>query len=746
VGKSALINHWLDQMQADDYRGAQRVYGWSFYSQGASADRLVSADPFIDDALRWFGDPDPTQGSPWDKGERLAHLIRQEWTLLILDGLEPLQQPPGPDEGKLTDPSLQALLRELAARNPGLCLISTRLPLAYLTRFPNSARRLDLEHLSAEAGADFLQAQGVKKGSRAELLEASRAFGGHALALTLLGSYLRDAFNGDVRRWRELGPLMAEVQHGGHARRVLQAYEQWLGNGPERAIIRLLGLFDRPADAPSLAALRAAPLIPGLTEALFIVGANGHSPLPERDWNLAVAKLRRARLLAPPGESAPDTLDAHPLVREYFSAQLQTTAPTAWREGHDRLYQPLKATTKEYPDTLVEMAPLFAAVTHGCRAGKHQEVLDEVYWERIRRRNEAYSVKKLGAFSSDLAALANFFVEPWHQPVESLTEADKAVVLGWTGFRLRALGRLAEGRQPIQTALEARIAQEDWKDSAINAGNLSELSLTLGEVAQALVYAQQAVDLADRSGDADQRMINRTTMANGLHQAGRLAEAEAAFAEAEAMQNENQSQYPLLYSLRGFLYCDLLLGQGRFQEVQQRASQTLEWAKQAVEGSLLDIALDILSLGRAYLAEAVSILSPGGPPLLTQASSYLHQAVAGLRQAGQQDDLPRGLLARAELYRWQGAWAKAQADLEEVMDLATRSGMRLFECDAHLEWARLLIAQGRGEDTGGEEAAEDWLAEVRTHVAEAKRLVAETGYHRRDGEVAELEERMKGET
>jgi hypothetical protein len=31
----------------------------------------VSADQFIAAALTWFGDPDPTQGSPWDKGERL---------------------------------------------------------------------------------------------------------------------------------------------------------------------------------------------------------------------------------------------------------------------------------------------------------------------------------------------------------------------------------------------------------------------------------------------------------------------------------------------------------------------------------------------------------------------------------------------------------------------------------------------------------------------------------------------------
>ncbi|MCX6580310.1 MAG: hypothetical protein NT166_09000 [Candidatus Aminicenantes bacterium] len=35
VGKTALIDQWLNQMKTDNYRGAQKVYGWSFYSQGA---------------------------------------------------------------------------------------------------------------------------------------------------------------------------------------------------------------------------------------------------------------------------------------------------------------------------------------------------------------------------------------------------------------------------------------------------------------------------------------------------------------------------------------------------------------------------------------------------------------------------------------------------------------------------------------------------------------------------------------
>src|SRR5260221_3894665 len=114
VGKSTLINHWLRRMATDHYRSAELVFGWSFYRQGTSGG-TSSADEFLDAALHWFGDPDPRLGTGWEKGERLAKLVAHRQTLLVLDGLEPLQNPTGPQEGRLREPSLQALFRELTA-------------------------------------------------------------------------------------------------------------------------------------------------------------------------------------------------------------------------------------------------------------------------------------------------------------------------------------------------------------------------------------------------------------------------------------------------------------------------------------------------------------------------------------------------------------------------------------------------------------------------------------------------------
>jgi hypothetical protein len=98
-------------MAIDQYRSAELVFGWSFYRQGSSGE-TASADEFLDAALNWFGDPDPRLGTAWQKGERLAKLVAHRRTLLVLDGLEPLQNPPGRQEGRVREPSLKALLRQ----------------------------------------------------------------------------------------------------------------------------------------------------------------------------------------------------------------------------------------------------------------------------------------------------------------------------------------------------------------------------------------------------------------------------------------------------------------------------------------------------------------------------------------------------------------------------------------------------------------------------------------------------------
>jgi tetratricopeptide (TPR) repeat protein len=271
--------------------------------------------------------------------------------------------------------------------------------------------------------------------------------------------------------------------------------------------------------------------------------------------------------------------------------------------------------------------------------------------------------------------------------------------------------------------MDMDIASEDWRNAAIAATNLSQLCLSIGDLTQGLKLATLSVELANRSGDGFERISNRTTLADALHQAGRIAEAAVAFREAEEMLMQQQPAYPILYSLRGFQYCDLLLGQSQAQEVKERAGGTLEWVKR--HGGLLDIALDNLSLGRAWLLEAQQV----GTGDTTQAEEFLQRAVDGLRKAGMMEHLLLGLLARAELHRYTAEYGRAERDLAEALRIAARSGRGLHLADCHLESARLQLAQGNKE-------------KAREHWKTAKEMIERMGYHRRDNEVNELAEQL----
>jgi hypothetical protein len=94
--------------------------------------------------------------------------------------------------------------------------------------------------------------------------------------------------------------------------------------------------------------------------------------------------------------------------------------------------------------------------------------------------------------------------------------------------------------------------------------------LSVGEVSAALTTAQQAIVHADQGGGEGQMSIKRAVYAAALHVAGRRAEAEQQFGDAERRQKERRPQYPLLYSLQGYWYCDLLISKGDYVAARDR--------------------------------------------------------------------------------------------------------------------------------------------------------------------------------
>jgi hypothetical protein len=611
VGKTALVNLWRERLRlsSDPDHAPQRVYCWSFQNQGVERAQ-TSSGRFFSHALQWFGAAQQRFNSEHDKGVYLANLINSQRTLLVLDGLEVFQPWNSVLELKdqINDPALFALLKTLAQINIGLCLITTRQPLDKRLLEHGGVVERPLSNLPTQAAVQLLQAAGVK-GKAAQLEPVVQRYQRHAYSLVLLASYLKTYAQGDIRRLDTLPPLLADDSAAnGQGRQIMLAYADALAGKEDLGLLYVVSVFDLAVERGLILELIRA-LTAGYQSALRTLNI---ARLNEAQrWEACFQRLRKQGLLL--GNNA-DWLDLHPLVRDFFRREFQHKYGGIKRIIHLELYAYYKALPeKELPDTLVEMQPLFSAVAHGCAAGWHQQALEEVYWPRIKREGEAYIYHKLGAFSDDLATVAHFFTTPWQTPAASLQEMWQAGVLNWAGFGLRALGRLREAVKPMQANVEMSVQQENWIEAAKGASNLSELQLTLGDLAAAVSSAAQSVAYADKSGDIAYRMIFRTTHADALHQAGQAALARELFQAAEALQQEHQPDYPRLYSLPGFRYCDLLLAQGgdgdsQSAAVLERAEYALEIAKR--NGWLLGTALDQLLLGRAYLQQLVDTVLP----------------------------------------------------------------------------------------------------------------------------------------
>jgi tetratricopeptide (TPR) repeat protein len=411
---------------------------------------------------------------------------------------------------------------------------------------------------------------------------------------------------------------------------------------------------------------------------------------------------------------------------------------------------------------VADLGRLVDAVVHGCHAGRHAEVYREVYRGRIHAGERRDSVKRLGAFGLELGALAAFMERRWDRPNEALERAAQADVLEVAGYDLRALGRLTEALEPAQLALQLDQAGARWDAAAVDASLLAEIELLLGRLDAARDHASTAMELATQAAQEKQndapfrRIVNtHTLLGEVLHYAGNFDESLALFEKAETLQRKRTPKRPQRVALPGARHCTLLLdlatpldgsalgvqalahqslaeARQRCVEVRQRAETLLELAE-SHDFTRFTLGVHRLNVGQAHLGLWLAARGRGMPAeasdvvaLRNQAGAALDQAVDELRQSGRDDALPRTLLARAGLYRFLDNRASAEIDLAEVEELAERSGMRLLACDAHLESARLALA-------GGDAAS------ARTHTGAARAIVTETGYHRRDRELAALD-------
>lgn len=701
TGKSALISEWLKRMQEDDYRGAVWVVGWSFRGQGSPD--YGGGDNFFHHALTCFGDPNPDIGLEHEKALRLRVRIGDRRTLLILDGLEPLQSRPTEWEegGQITDANeaMRRVIRHLATQLNGLCVITSRFSVLDLSDLTASGRAgsvwdIRLPPLDLRPATELLKSRNLH-GPEEQFRSAVHAYQGHPLSLAVLAGVLQRRYGGNVARWREVSGNSEPID------RRLSSLECLLTE-EEKTVMRLMGLFDGPAEAEAIQALRAGGSIPGLTDVL--------KRFDESRWTAVLRNLRDLQLLAEVNDKRPLDLDCHPAVRSYFAKRLEEDQPEACRDGHLCLYKRFKeeGNLKEENPRVINNS--YLAIRHGCKAGLHVEVFDELVWKKMSSQFALRRVNAHGADARDEMTL-RYFVNS----LESEPQCDKAGFDGerkgrlflWAAVVLHVLGRVpaavkfAENARGIFEKTEGtRTRLGFWFSSAY----LSWFLAASGELNRAVELAESCIrgveeDLPD---EPIWKKIALCLHGCMLSYRGEFDVAEKQYRKAMTKECDIPDGFEVVWAILRFHYACLLLERKSYEEAERQAQKLKSAAK---DNPTLEF-LSYQILARMELAKSSErsrrgcVANRENP--LSSAEEHLGKAeeyfVTGrdyLNHGPAHDQTIVNALFMARFYRLRGNLEEAADHLERAEEAV--GPFVLLNMDCLLERAWLLLAQLQSE-------------------------------------------------
>ncbi|MEW5719235.1 MAG: TIR domain-containing protein, partial [Chloroflexota bacterium] len=318
MGKSALAWFWLTQDILKSEIENQKLHGvmwWSFYEGESSFAR------FVDEALKYVSGHEIDAArlpTTYDRAQELRRELQSKRVLFVLDGFErqlrayarldaAYQRDDEADSSRearaCMEPNTARLLRDIAAcTTRAKVLVTSRLIVSNLEDRVGDALagvyKRELKELGHDDAIAFMRAQGVTKGTPAEIATVCETYGNHPLSLRLLSGLI-------ARDTRMPGDIAAAPCHDVHADLVARQHhvlEQSYNALPkkERALLSRIAAFRSPMTYVALAIFNEFG-----DEAKFDAALNGL-----QDWGL----LQR--------DAARNRYNLHPIVRRYAYDQL----------------------------------------------------------------------------------------------------------------------------------------------------------------------------------------------------------------------------------------------------------------------------------------------------------------------------------------------------------------------------------------------------------------------------------------
>ncbi|MDX6693340.1 MAG: hypothetical protein QOF02_943 [Blastocatellia bacterium] len=693
MGKSALAWHWMQHdvlpaassavaavASAAAAAAVEGVMWWSFY-EGES-----SFAKFIDEALKYTsGQPIDAAlfPTPYDRAQELRKQLQHKRVLFILDGFErqlrayarldaAYQQDDTAnltnDERACVDPIAARLLKDLAAGSTrAKLLITTRLMVRDLEDRAVGALagvlKQELKEMSRPDALAFMHAQGVTKGTPAEIAAACAAYGYHPLSLRLLSGLI-------ANDTRTPGDIAAAPRHDVHAD-LIQSQHHVLQQSYDALPKRERTLLSR------IAAFRS----PMTYDALVTFNEFGFlKRLNIKKFDAALEDLLARGLLQRDMKS--NRYDLHPIVRRYAYDRLtdKTGAHTRLRD----YFAAIPAPDEDKVRSIEDLLPVIELYHHTARAGRYDEAR-KLFGDRL--RDPLYY--RFGAYQICIELEHSLFPDSEERPQRLKNEDAQA----WTLTVLaNSYSRSGQPRRAVRAfqvgnAIAEKLGEKE--NLAIGLGNIADDQIKLGELAAAERNLRKRIELS-------REIKNEAREAIGHHELGWLLVYRGASDEAAGELEialglfEKQSNPQALcvgWATRAFRA--LLMNDAR--AALEAAQLALGFWKKVAE-ERFPVELDLVRVewlwGAALVMEGKD---------LRAADEHLSEALARCRRINLVDHEPDILLAWARLFRARGEMEEALKYAGEALAIADRCEYRLKQAEIHMFLAEVALEAGERE-------------------------------------------------
>lgn len=680
MGKSALSWYWVTKDVLPD-PAASKVEGvmwWSFYEGEASFAK------FIDDALKYVsGQPTYAEQFPttYDRAQELRRQLQTKRVLFVFDGFERQLRAYASldaayqldDTGELSrearacvEPDAARLLRSLAA-GPTMAkvLMTTRLPLTDLEDRAGGALagvlNRELKELSREDAVEFMQAQGVTKGTPAEIANACAAYGYHPLSLRLLsGLIARDA--------RMPGDIDAAPRHDVHdelvqrQHHVLEQSYNALPKG-ERALLSRIAAFRGPISYDALA--------------IF----NNYGS--DEKFDAELGDLQERGLMQRDIEH--NRYDLHPIVKRYSYDRLadKTGVHTRLRNYFAKLPMPYK----RYIHSIEDLTPVIELYHHTLGAGRYDEAL-QLFDARL-----SYLLYYcLGAYQTCVELLGALYPDGEDSPPRLSDERLTASSASMLANSYSLLGQPRRAMPLLEQDIALREKFGDKENIAVGLGNLAILAqIPLGQFEAAEASLKRRVELCRETGNTFREAIGHMELGRLLSYRSMFDKAKQELHTALGMFEEQYATQAigLVWAYIGFRA--LLMSDER--GAVEAGQKALKLAEQTASDPRFVYPVRDFIQARWLLSAA--LLMDGKD--LNTAATHLGEVLNNCRSINLVEFEPDILLTWARWHRARGSAAEARTQAEEALAIADRCEYRLAQAAVHNFLARLALDAGERE-------------------------------------------------